>query len=134
MVERRASEEPLSDPKVVPDASKERDFLPGVPTRRVLAEVGVLVPRSATISGDIRSREGVQIDTEFLPLAAHVKTQTHLGVVYLMGDPMLGGNILCSCQDGSGGCDTLTTEDELGNPGVSCVKNGCSGRCKMFAQ
>ena len=117
------------------DAPRQGDFLPGVPTRRVLFEAGILVPASATITGDLRTRGEVSIDTDVLPLAPHVKTHTHLGVVYLRVGNGISGKLMCSCEgNGGGACDTLTTEDDLGNPGVSCVSENCKGHCKMFAK
>ena len=107
-------------------------LVPVIDAHKVLVEAGILVPSSFAIVGDMRSERGALIDADVVRLLPGVKVVKHGEAIFTRTNGITG-EWSCSCQQGSGSCSVVSTEDPDGNPGLSCTGE-CSGHCKLFVK
>jgi len=110
------------------------EVMPVIDMHAVLLEAGVILPPHATVFGDPRSRAGAMVDAERVTLRSGIEVVRHGHKVLLKSKDDIEGEWACNCEGGKGGCDVVSTEDDNGNPGLGCVDQGCSARCKMFVK
>lgn len=96
--------------------------------------MGILVADGVAVVGDPRSPSGALIDAKEVRALSEVVCTPHGTSVVAMRKPSITAEFSCSCQDGSGGCAVITTETTGGDPAISCVGDGCTGRCALFVK
>lgn len=114
--------------------SGRRIVIPMVNYHELFEHAGIFVPPRSAVLGDVRSLRGAEISAGAVVVSPNAQVLKHGRGVQVLMKQKISGDFNCSCEDGSGSCDVVSTETSGGDPAIQCSSDDCSGHCKMFVK